>query len=169
MKLVKFDKIIKEQYLEYITEWEQTGGKIVPWASQRRDMSFKELQLMWKEHETDVMYEKDLVPGTLYFLIDKNNRILGSLGFRYELNDELRKYGGHIGYGVRPSERRKGYATLMLETALDIARKKGYDRILITCDTNNVGSRKTLENNGGKLEFVYMRNDVETRGYGFKL
>ena len=64
----------------------------------------------------------------------------------------LRDFGGHIGYGVRPSERRKGYATLMLRLVLDKARAMGIERVLITCDKDNLASARVIQKNGGVLD-----------------
>jgi len=68
-------------------------------------------------------------------------------------------YGGHIGYGIRPSERKKGYATKMLELALALCRQKGMEKVLLTCDKGNIGSAKTMSKNGAVLE-----NEVEENG-----
>ncbi|MDD1477831.1 GNAT family N-acetyltransferase [Arthrobacter sp. H16F315] len=77
---------------------------------------------------------------------------LGSLAIRHELNDFLLNEGGHIGYSVRPSARRRGYASKALADALPVARDLGISRVLITCDEDNLGSRATIEKNGGVYE-----------------
>ncbi|MDD9946219.1 MAG: GNAT family N-acetyltransferase [Myxococcales bacterium] len=82
------------------------------------------------------------------------DRIVGRLSLRHELNDFLRQVGGHIGYGVVASERRKGYATRMLELALPMARRVGLSRVLVTCDDDNLGSVKTIEACHGVLDKV---------------
>lgn len=95
----------------------------------------------------------DWVPDTQYIFVRKtDNRIVGMLDIRDELNEECRKYYGHIGYSIRKSERRKGYATLQLKAALEICKQKKMDRILITCDRENIASVKTIITNGGSLE-----------------
>ena len=94
-----------------------------------------------------------LVPATQYVLLREcDGRIVGMLQFRHELNDYLRMYGGHIGYSVRPDERRKGYATEMLRRVLPLCREKGLSRVLITCNEHNEGSRRTILRNGGVFE-----------------
>lgn len=92
-----------------------------------------------------------LVPETTFWLVD-GNTFLGRISIRHILNDALRQIGGHIGYEVRPSQRRKGYGLLMLKLALPEARKLNLDRVMLTCDSTNVGSRKIIEANGGVLE-----------------
>ena len=79
-------------------------------------------------------------------------KIVGMISIRYELNEVLLHNGGNIGYGVRPSERRKGYATQMLAMALEKCRERSIDRALVTCDKDNIGSSRTLQKNGGVLE-----------------
>jgi predicted acetyltransferase len=77
---------------------------------------------------------------------------LGRIAIRHRLTDGLREWGGHIGYIVRPSARQRGYATAMLAAALLLARGLGIDPALLTCDAGNIGSRKVIEANGGRLE-----------------
>ncbi|MEX2538588.1 MAG: GNAT family N-acetyltransferase [Actinomycetota bacterium] len=91
------------------------------------------------------------VASSNFWLVEDGNYI-GSINIRHELTDWLRRFGGHIGYAIRPSQRRRGYGTLMCKLALDEARTVGLERVLITCDADNEGSRKVIEANGGVLE-----------------
>jgi len=86
------------------------------------------------------------------FVRENDGKILGMIQFRHSFNDFLRQYGGNIGYSVRPSERRKGYATKMLTACMDVCRDFGLDRILITCTVENEGSRRTILSCGGVYE-----------------
>ncbi len=101
------------------------------------------------------------VPCTTLFAYNEDNEIVGRVSIRHELNDQLTKVGGHIGYGVCPSYRRRGYATLILKEALNYISENIPDLkdILVTCDASNIASRKTIEKNGGVLE-----NSLEVDG-----
>ena len=80
---------------------------------------------------------------------ESDGRIVGMIDVRHRFNDYLRAYGGHIGYSVRPDERRKGYASRMLALALPYCRELGLDRVMISCLVENEGSRRTILKNGG--------------------
>jgi predicted acetyltransferase len=92
-----------------------------------------------------------LVPSTTLWWIE-GDQYLGRLAIRHRLNERLLEIGGHIGYDVRPSARKRGHATAMLGESLPYARALGIDPALLTCDTDNVASRKVIEANGGVFE-----------------
>lgn len=102
------------------------------------------------------------VPNTTRFLL-ANGRILGNFNFRHELTDELMRHGGNCGYSVRPWERRKGYATLMLGHAKDFGRSLELKRMLVTCDENNIGSARAIEKNGGVFQDLVFHEQLETQ------
>ena len=91
-------------------------------------------------------------------MIDKN-AFIGRLSLRHELNEFLLKIGGHIGYEIRPSRRKQGYGTEILRLGLEKAKELGLHRVLVTCDEDNIGSKKIIEHNGGKFE-----NSIEIDG-----
>jgi predicted acetyltransferase len=93
------------------------------------------------------------VPGA-FLVAAVEEVVVGRVSIRYQLNDYLFKFGGHVGYVVAPSFRRKGYATEILRQTLPIARSVGLKRILLTCDDDNVASQRVIEVNGGVLENV---------------
>lgn len=91
------------------------------------------------------------VPSTTLWWVE-GEQYLGRIAIRHGLTDWLLEYGGHIGYDVRPTARRRGHATAMLRAALPVAHDLGIDPALITCDDTNVGSRRVIETCGGRLE-----------------
>ncbi len=96
----------------------------------------------------------DEVPVTMYWLY-VDGKPIGYGKLRHCLNDRLRKIGGHIGYAIRPTERGKGYGTLILGEILKEAKKKDINEVSMTCMEGNTGSRKVIEGNKGILESVY--------------
>jgi len=95
--------------------------------------------------------EGQVSAGT-YWLVRNDGEILGTANFRHELTAHMLHEGGHIGYSVRPSQRRKGYATRMLAMVLAKCRARGLGRVLVTCDRDNVASARVIQKNGGVLE-----------------
>ena len=93
------------------------------------------------------------VPAT-FLVAEVAGEIVGRTSIRFRLNDFLAEQGGHIGYGVLPQHRRRGYATEILRQSLIIARAAGVGRVLITCDQDNVGSRTVIESCGGVLDSI---------------
>ncbi|NEG70117.1 GNAT family N-acetyltransferase [Bifidobacterium choloepi] len=108
-------------------------------------------------------YGDGYMPSTTFLAVatgdDGAERLVGFLDFRHELNDFLFRFGGHIGYSVLPEERRRGYATAMLDEAKAIGHDWGLDRILVTCARDNVASAKVIEANGGALENEVAEDD----------
>ncbi|MGZ3608568.1 MAG: GNAT family N-acetyltransferase [Ktedonobacteraceae bacterium] len=105
----------------------------------------------------ELLYQKDRarlkpgrVPASEFWLID--DEFIGRLSLRHELNEYLLKIGGHIGYEIRPSNRRQGYGTEILRLGLEKASELGLHRVLVTCDEDNIGSKKIIEHNGGMFE-----------------
>jgi predicted acetyltransferase len=91
------------------------------------------------------------VTGTYLWMVE-DDEVVGRISFRHELTPHLLEIGGHIGYGVRPTARRRGHAGAAVAQMLPRCAARGLDRVLITCDEDNVASRKVIENSGGVLE-----------------
>lgn len=108
---------------------------------------------MLLDHERGEDVPDELVPSTTRW-VAVDGYLVGFLSVRHELNDFLRELGGHIGYAIRPSERRKGYATVATALALAECRRRGIDRVLVTCDDTNAASATVIERNGGVLEDI---------------
>lgn len=108
---------------------------------------------MLLDHERGENLSDGFVSSTSRWVAE-DGRLVGFLSIRHELNDVLREVGGHIGYAIRPSERRKGYATAATALALEECRRRGIDRVLVTCDDTNLASAKVIERSGGVLEDI---------------
>ncbi|MCM1373738.1 MAG: GNAT family N-acetyltransferase [Muribaculum sp.] len=162
LELVKLTAEHREQLFEMLTEWKQdimeNHTDMSPWKIWAND--FHDFDYYLKNLDTKEVAD-GWVPDTTLFCLDKDRKIfVGAVNIRHYLNDELLKTGGHIGDGIRPSERRKGYATAMIALALDECRKLGISRVLMCCDKDNIGSAKSIVRNGGVLE-----NEVEEDGH----
>ncbi|MBR5390614.1 MAG: GNAT family N-acetyltransferase [Clostridia bacterium] len=163
LKLIKLTKEYEKQLGEMIDEWKKdqeiNHTNHSPWAIFKNDYHDFDRYLEQLEVKTAT---EDRVPDSVFFLLDEEkNRLLGAVNIRHDLNAALLQEGGHIGAGVRPSERRKGYATEMIRLALLECKKLGIDRALVTCDKENVGSAKAIVKNGGVLENEFVNSDGE--------
>lgn len=155
--------------IEYIEEFYKYDSQIHGTGSLDRELKKGKTYEEWldnniKLHEEDYASEKGLVPAYTYFLIRKNdNKIVGMIDLRLGLNDYLRNIGGHIGYSIRPTERRKGYNKINLYLILKEAQKNNLEKVLITCADYNVGSRKTILLFDGRFEkTTFDESDNET-------
>ena len=163
LKLIKLTKKYKKQLCEMIDEWrldqEINHTNHSPWAIFKNDPYDFDFYL----EALELKEAKDgKVPDSVFFLLDEErDRLLGAVNIRHYLNDRLLRDGGHIGDGVRPSERRKGYGTELVRLALIECKKLGIDSVLMFCDKNNVASAKTIVRNGGVLEEEFINEDGE--------
>ena len=154
LKLIKLTKEYETQLGEMIEEWkldqERNHTDRSPGAIFKNDWHDFDFYL---EHLERREATEDRVPDSVFFLLDEErDRLLGAVDIRHYLNDVLLREGGHIGDGIRPTERHKGYATEMIRLALDECRKLGIRRVLMTCDRDNIGSARSIVKNGGVLE-----------------
>ena len=163
LKLVKLTAEYRPQLFEMMDEWTSAGEKIVPWVITRNDYHDFEFYLDNLEIKPD--NSPGLVPDSTFFCLDtERNIFVGAVNIRHYLNEGLLLNGGHIGDGVRPSERRKGIATKMIGLALEECKKLGIDKVLMVCNKNNIGSAKSIMNNGGVLENeVVVEGETEQR------
>jgi predicted acetyltransferase len=109
---------------------------------------FAELVALLEDEAAGIGLWPGCVPATTLWLVD-DEEFIGRISIRHSLTEELRRLDGHIGYAIRPSRRRQGLGTRMLELALPHAHRLGIDPALITCDTTNIASRKIIERCGG--------------------
>ena len=148
----------KNEALEYIEEFYKYDSQIHGTGSLDRELKKGKTYEEWlsnniKLHDENYALEKGLVPAYTYFLIrEDDNKLIGMIDLRLGLNDYLRNYGGHIGYSIRPTERKKGYNKINLYLILQVAKDNNLEKVLITCADSNDGSRKTILSLGGEFE-----------------
>jgi len=141
------------QLAEYRREFLDADSSMDGCGPLRRYEDPEEYIQVCKDYEDPERVPSHLVPATQFLFIRKrDNRLVGMIQVRHRFNDFLEKYAGHIGYSVRPSERRKGYAKVMLKMVLPFCQEIGIDKVLISCIDDNIGSEKTILANGGVYE-----------------
>ena len=146
LKLIKLTREYERQLGDMLDEWikdiEENHTNHSPWKIFRNDY-----------HDFD-RYLAELEQK-------ERGRLLGAVNIRHCLNDALLKTGGHIGDGIRPSERRKGYGTAIVGLALEECGKLGIEKVLMVCSKSNIASAKTIIRNGGVLENEIVNEDGE--------
>lgn len=139
----------KEIIKLYIEEHYSHNEKSLSASNKLTSMYFED----WikKIHNNVCIPDKEWGKSLIYLAFDDNDNLIGLLSVRYNLPKEKVMEFGHIGYGVRPSQRRKGYATQMLKYALEECKKYGLNKVIVGCYKENKGSAKTIIKNNGKL------------------
>lgn len=159
LRLVKLTNEYRTQLFDMMDEWLSVEQDFSPYVIRKNDYHDfdRYLELLEIKEETREGY----VPDSVWFLLDdERNILLGAVNIRHYLNRNLCHTGGHIGDGIRPSERRKGYATKMIGFALEKCQELGIRKVLMTCDADNIGSAKSIMNNGGVMDYEVMDEGV---------
>jgi len=151
LELVELTEDMQEQFMDFLDEFAAAGEPYRGEYWQQVHHDFPGFVRKIRNNSEG----KDLVPGfvpeTMYVLVS-GQTVLGGIHLRHGLTESLRDLGGHIGYAVRPSHRRKGHGTEMLRLVLDRARQRGLRRVLVTCNSDNIASARVIESNGGQLD-----------------
>lgn len=171
--LIKPSEKTKAQLFDMLEEWTQDIEANHTNSSPRRIFlyDYHNFEQYLGFLETKEKTSDGRVPSTTLFCFDFDRNIfVGAVDIRHYLNDGLLLSGGHIGDGIRPSERRKGYATAMIALALKECKKLGIDRVLMCCRKDNIVSAKSIINNGGILENeVFDEDGILTQRYWITL
>ena len=164
--LVKPSADLKSEFLKMAAEYQAEGNNRFDHPASDFEAYLERLKIF----EIGKNLPADRVRSNTYFLIC-GEKIIGRSDVRHRLNPELEIIGGHIGYDIRPGERRKGFGTLILKLSLEKAREIGLERVLITCDSDNVASSKIIEKNGGKLakQLIYEKTGTLISQYWIEL
>ena len=113
---------LQEEYLDFYNEWKDSGETMIPWVITKDPSNFPAMVQELLDAHNGINVPESWVPDSTYWLVTDHNRIIGAVNIRHSLTEHLFNAGGHIGYGIRPSERRKGYATKLLALSLEKRR-----------------------------------------------
>jgi predicted acetyltransferase len=157
--LIKPTEDLESEYLEFYHEWKDSGEDMIPWVIARDPADFPSMVQFLLDNEKGVNIPKGWVKDSTYWLVNDNKKVLGVVNIRHGLTEKLFNIGGHIGYGIRPSERRQGYATKILAYSLEKTKELGIEKVLVVCDAVNIGSARTIINNGGVEDVSFTEED----------
>lgn len=163
MKLIKPNISHTQKYLDLIAKWsvqedisKTSPGALFTWENFEDFLEINKNRPLW-------IWVK--VPAQLYFAVE-NDEIVWAIDIRFHIDHPVLKYHGwHIWYGVAPEYRRKWYATKMLWLALQECKNIGLEKVLLTCDTDNIASAKTIEKNGWILQDIILWEWVKNSRY----
>ena len=150
---------LQEEYLDFYNEWKDSGETMIPWVITKDPSNFPAMVQELLDAHNGINLPDSWVPDSTYWLVTDHNRIVGAVNIRHSLTEHLFNAGGHIGYGIRPSERRKGYATKLLALSLEKAKQLNITKALIVCDEVNTASEKTILHNGGLRDEDFIEED----------
>jgi len=159
MVIVSLSREHKQALLDFTTEFIDAGEEHIPGFLPDPEWTFEQTVRGFEDQSNGVGLPESWVPATTRFLT-QDGRIFGVFNLRHRLTDGLRQFGGHVGYSVRPSERRHGHGTTLLRAAIELAKELGIEELLVTCDRSNVASAGVIVRCGGRLEDCWQVEDL---------
>ena len=170
--LVLPDSTFETQYTDMMDEWLAFGDRLNPGALHNNGASY-ETWLKWMAEDAhEETCPPEAVPQTMYFAVRDDGRLIGAVTVRHKLNERTNNEsgGGHVGFGVRPTERRKGYAKIILQLALEKLAERGIHDVMLNCASDNIGSEKTILSCGAVFhDEVVNNNGDEAKRFFIKI
>lgn len=158
IKLVEIKELDEQSYITYTSAWKDRDEPLCPSSCDMAALNFSE----WQKRELSLQNEATLPHGFVraetLFLVEDNGYILGAVNLRYAMTEDLLRYGGHISFGIRPEERKKGYGFIIVKLALNRLRINGILKALVTVKRSNKAAKNTIKKIGGTLENAYEEN-----------
>lgn len=153
---------LKSDIIDYLDEFRKYNSDLNGFGMLTRvstELSFEEaLEQCLSMSNSDYSWAHGRCPNKVFLLIrERDNRVIGNIQVRWGVTDEMLRFVGHIGYSIRPTERRKGYNKINLYLGLIEAKKLGLNNCVISCDASNIGSDKTMQALGGRL----LRSEID--------
>lgn len=163
LSLVLPDGSHREAYLAMMEEWLAFGGRLNPGTLRNNGAPYDEWLRQTRANRDPLTCQAGRAPQTLYFALNDRGELVGAVSLRPQPDEATLRDAGHVAYGVRPSQRRKGYATQMLALAVERLRALGVARVWVTCAADNEASIRTVLRNGGVLEDEITSSGGEAR------
>ena len=160
LELIAPSKELKDEIIQYKEEHFSYGDMQVHGSG---GLAFYRDFDVWLEH-IDAIRKTDIITSTFFSKRLSDGKLIGCVKIHHKLNSELEN-GGHIAYGIRPSERGKGYGTKQLELALKYAKQIGLQQVIVACDKDNVASARTAMSCGGILTKEFEEEGVIKQHY----
>ena len=149
-KLVEPSNTYRDSFIAMAQEFQAVGETRYELLLPQLENDFAGYVQLLQNQKDGIGLQEGHVPQTTLWSVE-NDEMIGVIHIRHSLTPTLEKIGGHIGYQIRPSRRRKGYGTRQLTLALEVVRAWGWEKVLITCNDDNTGSARIIESNGGEL------------------
>ncbi len=166
LQLVTPSVSFKDSYLEHVSEFQARQERFVPFSISYNTDDFEALVQKYANERAGVGVPDEFVPSSTFWLTLGGKEVVGVSNLRHALTERLRKEGGHIGYGIRPSFRGRGFGKEILRLTLYEAQQLGINKALITCNKSNAASAGVILANGGVFEgeeFVESYGDIVQR------
>jgi predicted acetyltransferase len=150
--LIKPDARYESTLRSFVREFAEAGEDLVPWVLADLGGDVNAYVEYLEQQSRGQNLPDGRVPHSTFWLVDGSGEVVAISNLRHRLNEFLSEVGGHIGFGVRPSARRQGFATQVLRCTLIEAQRLGIERVLVTCDKGNLGSERAIRKNHGVLQ-----------------